>query len=216
MRKDGDKQKGKSGPCTFSQRQGYINIDLKNGDTLNLSPAGDGNQYHDQHHNKVRRVSSGSRLRRVPVGGRQARDRHLHGQQLGRYNNGNNYGNNGMAVARPATAAGKERDDYQRGYRDGLAGRYDQNDHTQAYKDGVRDGECEARYGRGNDNNGQHNGGDHGNYTIENIGNGNFEVKWANQGCIADYDRHGNSTGYTNCNEDMKRRSDEIARHRVR
>jgi hypothetical protein len=59
------------------------------------------------------------------------------------------------------------------------------------------------------------NGG-HGNYTIENIGNGSFEVKWTSHGCIADYDRHGNSTGYTNCNGDMKRRSDEIARQRAR
>jgi len=41
-------------------------------------------------------------------------------------------------------------------------------------------------------------------------------VKWTSQDCIADYDRHGNSTGYTNCNGDMKRRSDEIARQRAR
>jgi hypothetical protein len=80
-------------------------------------------------------------------------------------------------------------------------------------KDGVRAGESEAGNGRGND---YGNGGSHGNYTIENIGNGSFEVKWTSHGCIADYDRHGNSTGYTNCNGDMKRRSDEIARQRAR
>ena len=49
VRKEGDKQKGKSGPCTFSQRQGYISIDRKNGDTISLSPSGGAGQYRDQH-----------------------------------------------------------------------------------------------------------------------------------------------------------------------
>lgn len=48
VRKDGDKQKGKSGPCEISQRQGYIDIDLKNGDTISLSPGGKANHYRDQ------------------------------------------------------------------------------------------------------------------------------------------------------------------------
>jgi len=60
VRKDGDKQKGKSGPCTFSQRQGYIDIDLKNGDTIRLSPAGGANHYRDQRGNKVTRTSAGT------------------------------------------------------------------------------------------------------------------------------------------------------------
>ena len=60
VRKDGDKQKGKSGPCTFSQRQGYIDIDLKNGDTISLSPAGGAGQYRDQRGNKVTRTSAGT------------------------------------------------------------------------------------------------------------------------------------------------------------
>ena len=34
VRKDGDKKKEASGPCSFSQRQGYINIDLRNGKTI--------------------------------------------------------------------------------------------------------------------------------------------------------------------------------------
>ena len=59
VRKDGDKQKGKSGPCTFGQRQGYIDIDLKNGDTISLSPVGDGpGKYEDQNGNKVTRTSA--------------------------------------------------------------------------------------------------------------------------------------------------------------
>jgi hypothetical protein len=59
VRKDGDKQKGKSGPCTFSQRQGYIDIDLKNGDTVALRPADKANRFKDQHGNKVVRTQSG-------------------------------------------------------------------------------------------------------------------------------------------------------------
>ena len=39
VRKDGDTKHGASGPCTFSQRQGHIDIDLRNGDTISLSPA---------------------------------------------------------------------------------------------------------------------------------------------------------------------------------
>lgn len=157
VRKDGDKQKGKSGPCTFSQRQGYIDIDLKNGDTISLSPAGDANQYKDQHHNKVKRVSSSSRTMEFKWEG----DKHVTVTF-----NGNSYGG-------------------------GYGNSYD-------------------------DDYNQHNGGAHGGYRIENIGNGDFEVIWNNPKCIADYDRHGNSTGYTNCNPDMKRRSDEIARNRAR
>jgi hypothetical protein len=60
VRKDGDKQKGKSGPCTFSQRQGYISIDLKNGDTISLSPSGGAGHYRDQRGNKVTRTSAGT------------------------------------------------------------------------------------------------------------------------------------------------------------
>jgi len=59
VRKDGDKQGGKSGPCTFGQRQGYIDIDLKNGDTVALRPADKANHYRDQKGNKVVRTQSG-------------------------------------------------------------------------------------------------------------------------------------------------------------
>lgn len=58
VRKDGDKQKGKSGPCTFGQRQGHIDIDLKNGNTISLSPGGKANHYRDQKGNKVVRTRS--------------------------------------------------------------------------------------------------------------------------------------------------------------
>jgi hypothetical protein len=59
VRKDGDKQGGKSGPCTFGQRQGYVDIDLRNGDNISLSPANQANQYLDQKGNKVVRTMQG-------------------------------------------------------------------------------------------------------------------------------------------------------------
>ena len=59
VRKDGDKQQGKSGHCTFGQRQGYIDIDLKNGDTVALRPANNPDHFKDQHGNKVVRTQSG-------------------------------------------------------------------------------------------------------------------------------------------------------------
>ena len=59
VRKDGDTRKGASGPCTFSQRQGYINLDLRNGDSYEFTPAGREGQYRDQKGNKVTRTLTG-------------------------------------------------------------------------------------------------------------------------------------------------------------
>jgi hypothetical protein len=56
VRKDGDKNKGASGPCTFSQRQGYIDLDLRNGTTFSLAPGGKPNHYRDQKGIKVVRT----------------------------------------------------------------------------------------------------------------------------------------------------------------
>jgi hypothetical protein len=62
--KDGDKWKGATGPCTFSQRQGYIDLDLRNGDTYSLAPTDKANHYKDQRGNKVvrSRNSDGSEV----------------------------------------------------------------------------------------------------------------------------------------------------------
>jgi hypothetical protein len=60
VRKDGDTRKGASGPCTFSQRQGYINLDLKNGDSYSLTPTDRKGQYRDQKGNRVMRTITGS------------------------------------------------------------------------------------------------------------------------------------------------------------
>jgi hypothetical protein len=59
VRKDGETMKGRSGPCTFSQRQGYIDIDLRNGDTYSLSPGSKANHYKDQKGIKVVRTQAG-------------------------------------------------------------------------------------------------------------------------------------------------------------
>jgi hypothetical protein len=60
VRKDGDTKQGASGPCTFSQRQGYINLDLRNGDSFSLTPAGQAGNYRDQKGNKVKRTTGAS------------------------------------------------------------------------------------------------------------------------------------------------------------
>ena len=59
VRKDGQAKHGQSGPCTFSQRQGYIDLDLRNGDTYSLSPGNQPDHFKDQKGNKVVRTHAG-------------------------------------------------------------------------------------------------------------------------------------------------------------
>lgn len=59
VRKDGDTRKGASGPCTFSQRQGVIDIDLRNGDTYRLDPRDKPDHFRDQKGHKVVRTAAG-------------------------------------------------------------------------------------------------------------------------------------------------------------
>jgi hypothetical protein len=59
VRKDGQAKQGQSGPCTFSQRQGYIDLDLRNGETYSLSPGNQPNHFKDQKGNKVVRTQAG-------------------------------------------------------------------------------------------------------------------------------------------------------------
>jgi len=53
FRKGGETRQGRSGPCDFSQRQGYVSINLRNGDRWELSPGDKPNHYRDQKGNKV-------------------------------------------------------------------------------------------------------------------------------------------------------------------
>jgi hypothetical protein len=48
LRKDGETKQGATGPCTFSQRQGYVSIELRNGNRIELSPADKPDHFKDQ------------------------------------------------------------------------------------------------------------------------------------------------------------------------
>ena len=60
VRKDGDAKKNASGPCDFSQRQGYVSINLRNGDNFELRPGDKPNHFKDQKGNKVVRTVTGA------------------------------------------------------------------------------------------------------------------------------------------------------------
>jgi hypothetical protein len=203
VRKDGDKQKGKSGPCTFGQRQGYIDIDLKNGDTVSLSPANQANHFKDQHGNKVVRTRSTANSQEFRWENGKYVTVHFNpsNQHSGGYNPGYGagaYGNSGQSS------------EYQRGYRDGQRGTWDQNKHNQEYKDGYRAGEQAAGGGNGGGNSAD------GSYYINPLSNGGFEVVWSKHGCVATFSKQGDPLGYSNsCTNSQTYRSDEIAkRHR--
>lgn len=59
VRKEGETKHKQSGPCTFSQRQGYIDLDMRNGETYSLAPGNKANNYKDQKGNKVVRTQAG-------------------------------------------------------------------------------------------------------------------------------------------------------------
>lgn len=54
---NGEKKVEASGPCQFSQRQGYIGLALKNGHRHDLSPGDEGN-YTDENGHAVKRPVS--------------------------------------------------------------------------------------------------------------------------------------------------------------
>ena len=59
VRERGEKKKGQSGPCLFSQRQGFIDIRLTNGKEYNLSPQdGKPGVYKDQEGRRVERTQA--------------------------------------------------------------------------------------------------------------------------------------------------------------
>ena len=59
VRVRGDLASGQSGPCSFSQRQGHISIDLRNGDRWELDPTGQTHQFRDQKGTMVARSFQG-------------------------------------------------------------------------------------------------------------------------------------------------------------
>ena len=62
VREHGDKKKGQSGPCLFSQRQGYIDIRLNNGKTYSLSPQNKANRFKDQDGKTVKRTEASGNM----------------------------------------------------------------------------------------------------------------------------------------------------------
>jgi hypothetical protein len=192
VRKDGETQKGKSGPCTFSQRQGYIDIDLKNGNTISLRPGKNPGHYKDQGDNKVVRTSAGDTGMSL---------KWENGKRINiTWGGANSYGN-------PAHGAGGNHSaEYQRGYNDGLRGNWDQDRHTQDYKDGYRAAESA---GGGKGNGGQHSG--QGNYSINQLGDGRFEVVWSKPFCSVLIGRKGGISQTTeDCTDQQIERSREV------
>ncbi|WP_419648140.1 hypothetical protein [Thiolapillus sp.] len=58
--KKGELREKASSPCRFSQRQGFVDITLRNGRSFSLSPANQANHFKDQKGNKVVRTVRGN------------------------------------------------------------------------------------------------------------------------------------------------------------
>jgi hypothetical protein len=138
--KHGDRKGEQSGPCTFGQRQGYIDVTLKDGDTISLSPVGNGpSKYRDQGGQKVSRTS--------------------------------------------ATSAGMEF-------------RWDAGKQLSVT---------------------WRSSGDSGDYFVNELDRGGFEIVWKRQSCFISYNAAGHSMSVSpGCDDKQIRRSDEIARDRTR
>ena len=201
VRKDGEQKKGQSGPCTFSQRQGYIDLDLRNGNTFSLSPAGQANHFKDQKGNKVVRTGAGGNSQEFKwEGGKRV---------LVHFSTNSSASTYGAAGYNQGGGTSTE---YKRGYNDALKGNaYDQDRHPQDYKDGFRAGE-DARQGGPN----SYNKGGNSNppHSINRLSNGGFEVVWPQNSCIASFNARGEAMSYSNgCNDNLISKSQEIARH---
>jgi hypothetical protein len=195
VRKDGDTQKGRSGPCTFSQRQGFISLNLKNGESIFLSPAGGANQYRDDNNgHKVTRTSTGQDMSFKWEGGKRI--------NVTLYNNGSR-GNASYGAA--ATGNGSE---YDRGYSDGMRNTWDREKHNQDYKNGYAAGEA-ARAGGGK--HGNHSSGGQG-YGVNRLGNGQFEIVWSKPFCSVLFDSRGLVKTTEDCTNQQIEQSKDAAR----
>ena len=86
----GDQNPSASGPCTFSQRQGYIDMKLDNGHTYSLSPGKNPDHFKDKGDNQVIRTKEGGNKqvykwehKRIVVhfnGGKSAQSHHSSGK----------------------------------------------------------------------------------------------------------------------------------------
>jgi len=168
-----------------------------------LSPGNNANHYRDQKGNKVVRTRSSANSQEF---------RWENGKYVTVRFNASNHHSGGYNPGYGAGAYGNggQSSEYQRGYKDGQRGTWDQNKHNQEYKDGYRAGEQAAGGGNG--------GGDgaDGSHYINPLQNGGFEVVWSKHGCVATFTKQGDPLGYSNsCTNSQTYRSDEIAkRHR--
>lgn len=121
MRDHGDKKQNQSGPCEFSQRQGYIDITLSNGTTYSLSPGGQPNTFTDQ---------DGKSVKRTEAGGNMHKYKWNHRSLTVRFNGSSAAAGHGESSADNGPA------EWDRGCEDAKVGSYDRSRHTDAYEEG--------------------------------------------------------------------------------
>ena len=113
----GDRKKNQSGPCEFSQRQGYIDIRLNNGTVYNLSPQG-ADSFTDQNGKNVRRTEASDNMHKYKWN---------HKNIVVRFNGSSAHGqSSGESVGR----------EWDRGCSDAKGGSYDRSRHSDAYEEG--------------------------------------------------------------------------------
>jgi len=121
VRHKGDKLKKQSGPCEFSQRQGYIDITLNNGKTVSLRPGGQSNTFTDQDGKNVKRTEANGNMHKYKWKHRSLTVRF--NSSSGSAGHSNSSGKNGPA-------------EWDRGCEDAKVGSYDRSRHTDAYEEG--------------------------------------------------------------------------------
>ena len=114
----GDRKNKQSGPCEFSQRQGYIDIRLTNGTSYSLSPQGAPDRFTDQ---------NGKNVRRTEASGNMHKYKWNHMNIVVRFNGSSAHSqSSGISVGR----------EWARGCSDARVGSYDRSRHSDAYEEG--------------------------------------------------------------------------------
>lgn len=121
MRERGDKKRNQSGPCEFSQRQGYIDITLNNGKTYSLSPSGNPDTFKDQ---------DGKRVKRTEAGGNMHKYKWEHKNLTVRFNGSS------ASSGHHESSSSNGPAEWDRGCEDAKIGSYDRSRHTDAYEEG--------------------------------------------------------------------------------
>jgi hypothetical protein len=121
MRERGEMKKNQSGPCEFSQRQGYIDITLNNGRTYSLSPQGQPNKFTDQ---------DGKHVTRTEAGGDMHKYKWEHKNLTVRFNGSSASAGHGDHSGSSGPA------EWDRGCEDAKIGSYDRSRHSDAYEEG--------------------------------------------------------------------------------